>query len=229
MGTSNIWIISGGTDYYLSGTGKDLNAYTGSGTPWTARATTPYSLSINESTPTWTPTAAPSAPVLRGGPPLSGLSGSRLLDRGFDSVQEPVGIQCYGTTHDNAVALVQQLRKILNAVDGQPPILAVQPDSSTNIAYYQIFYADVQETPAFIGEEASNTTKEARCTVTWLRTPFGGLLSAGEASLSSGTMTNTGTGGSANLRALSTGLSGDLINEGQPMNTRVTFAATVVE
>lgn len=208
-----VYLTSGGTNYYLSG--STTTPYTGSGTPWTAENTTPYRLSLNDATPIWVPQPALAQMVYGGGPPFR--SGRKPVYLSYDDVTEQVGIQMYANSADNAAALLQQLRRILNtALFTVRCILAVQ--TGTNTAYYEISSADVVETNSYL-TEGPTTAVLIRATITWTRTPFGGRLSTGETLLSSASFTNTGTGTPDNVEAYSTG-AGDLINQGQPLNVK---------
>lgn len=195
---SNIFLISSGANYYLSGLGTP---YTGTGAPWTAQATSPYQIAMNDVGGRWTPQAAP----VRNG----------------DDVAESLTIQAYATGHDRRVFLKQQLSKILNTAQFSGPcILAVQPDGSTNIAYAEIYSADCQEDERFINDEVGSNL--IRIKVTWRRSAFFGTLATGESVFSSRTFTNTGTGSNNNTQAFPAAPSGDLIYDGQPMNLFIT-------
>lgn len=213
---SNIWLISGGTSYYLSGPGG--KSYSGSGTPWTSQANTPYRIAMNDVTgPRWTPQASVRIEVYGGGVPFR--NGQPLVYDGYGNVIEQIPIQMRGSTDDNAIALLRQLRQILNtALAGQPCVLAVQPDTHSNAVYFEIYGADVQENPLFINDEAGHYV--IRAIITMRRSPHGGLLSTGETVINGVSVGNTGTGSPDNVEAYTTG-SGDLINEGQPLNVKV--------
>lgn len=217
---SNIWLIAAdgvNTVYFLSGlTGK----YTGSGTPWTTQANSPFVLANNDATGNvWTAQAAQTQAIYGGGPPYR--IGASLIAKGWGNVTETVGLQIRATTHDNAVFLLRRLRQVLNtALFTLPCRLAVQPDGATNVAYYEIYHADVQELPNYIWEKANNLFT-LRVAVTWTRSAFGGLLTTAETAISAQTFANTGTGTPDNVVGYNT-MSGDLIHEGQPLN--VVFA-----
>lgn len=220
------YLISDGVTYYLSG----LNAppYNGSGTPWTAQSTSPYELAMNDKGGRYTPQIAQAIAQYGGGPPFR--MGQSLAYKGYANVIEPVGIQMRGTNSDNCIALKQQLARILNTSQvSLPCILAIKPDGSSNVAYYEIYHADVQESTDFLNDEAGNGL--LRATATWNRSPFAGQLSAGETALASAAINNTGTGSPDNVEALTTNLSGDLVNEGQPLNVifTPTTASRVVQ
>lgn len=210
---NTVYLISGGVNYYLSGSTK--TAYTGSGSPWTAENTTPYALSLNDGSPIWVPQAAAGQMVFGGGPPLR--NGRSLITRSYDNVTESVGLQIYANSANNAAAMLRQLRRILNtALYTVPCILAVQ--TGTNTAYYEIYGADVQESTSYL-TLGNTTVNQLRVTITWIRSFAGGRLSTGETLLNGLTFTNTGTGANNNTQAYSTG-GGDLINEGSPLNIK---------
>jgi hypothetical protein len=217
-------LISGGVNYYIEGGGK----YTGSGTPWTVVGTSPYAIAMNDTAGTsYTPMAATRQEVYGGGPPFR--NGQTLIYDSYGNVTETVTIQCRANSHDNAVTLLQQLRRILNtALFSTPCQLAYQPNGATNAAYFEIYGADVQEDQRFVNSEAvagASGNALVRAVVTWRRSPFSALISTGETVLSALTFTNTGTGANNNTQAFSTA-SGDLIYEGQPMN--ISFKPTTV-
>lgn len=212
-----VYLISGGVNYYLSGSTK--NAYTGSGTPWTAENTTPYRLSLNDGTSIWVPAPAPAVPIFGGGPPFQ--NGQSLIYRSFANVTEQVGMQMYANSADNAAALLRQLRLILNTtLFSAPCILAIQ--TGTNTAYYEIYSADVQETSSYL-VEGPTTNCAIRATITWTRSFAGGRLSTGETLINAQTYTVADSTVTlpTNLTAFSTG-AGDFIYEGGPLNIRVT-------
>lgn len=211
-------LISGGTNYYLEGGGE----YTGSGTPWTAVGTSPYEIAMNDvAGSTYTPLAAVRQEVYGGGPPFR--NGQTLIYDSYGNVTETVTIQCRANSHDNAVTLLQQLRKILNtALFSTPCILAIQPNGASNPVYFEIYGADVQEDARFINEEAGAAAAGhalLRAVVTWRRSSHGGLLSAGETLINAVTFNNTGTGSPDNIDAFTTG-AGELIYEGGPLNIK---------
>lgn len=211
-------LISGGTTYYLEGGGK----HTGSGTPWTVVTTSPYAFAMNDTAGTsYTPMAAQRQEVYGGGPPFR--NGQTLIYDSYGNVAETLTIQCRANSHDNAVALLQQLRKILNtALFSTPCVLAFQPNGATNAVYFDIYGADVQEDARFVNQEADAAQAGSaliRAVVSWRRSPHGGLLSAGETLINAVSIRNTGTGSPDNVEAYSTG-AGDMVNEGSPLNIK---------
>jgi hypothetical protein len=202
----DVRIISQGTTYYLVNSSGVPTA----GGAATGVSTTPYSLNVRE----WTLTAAPGSPIVSGGPPFR--IGSELIMRGYDTVTETITVNIAASSNDNAVALLQQLRRILNpAVVGVPALLFWQPNTGTNPVYFEILAADVQE----LGRQQNIALgyTNVQCQVTWLRSPFGGRITTPE-TLASGVVFNNG-GASGNVITLSAG-AGELANEGQPLNMR---------
>lgn len=215
-----VYLISGGTNYYLSG--STVNSYTGSGTPWTAENTSPYRLSLNDGSPIWVPTQAPAVPVFGGGPPFR--NGQTLLYRSVANHTESVGVQMYASSADNAAALLRQLRLILNtALYSVPCILAIQ--TGTNTAYYEIYTADVVETASYVSEGPASLCI-IRASITWVRSFAGGRLSTGETLINAVSYGNTGTGSPDNIAAYSTG-AGDFIYDGSPLNITMSKSGTV--
>jgi hypothetical protein len=174
----------------------------------------------------WAPAAATRQEVYGGGPPFR--IGQSLLYNSYGNAIETVPLQLRATSHDNAVFLLQQLREILNtALYTTPCILAVQPDGASNVIYFEIYSADVQESPRFINEEAGMVASGKallRAIVSWRRSPHGSLITTGETVLNALTFTNTGTGANNDTQAMSAA-SGDLIYEGQPLNITITPAS----
>lgn len=218
MTKNTVWLISGGVNYYLSGGASTQTVYAGSGTPWTAESTTPYELALNDLTgPSYTPQAAPGAMLFTGGIPFSAMSAPVL--RSYDRVTETLGVQMVATTKDNAIALLKQLGQILNtALYSVPCVLAVT--GGTNTTYFEIYGADIQETPSYIYENPSGRVV-FRAAITWIRSALGAKLSSGETLINAQTFGNTGTGSPSNVVAYSAA-TGDLINEGSPLNVSIT-------
>ncbi len=212
MATKNtVWLLADSTNYYLSGGAATQTIYAGSGTPWTAESTSPYEIAQNEVLGSWTPTVAEARTLSSGGVPFSNI-GAVPIYQSYDNVVETLGIQMRATTHNNAVALLRQLRQLLNRPPAfVPAVLAVTSGSNTD--YSEILRATVQETTSYQTEAGFLI----RAQVPWTRRAFFGLLSAGESLASSVAWTNAGTGATDNVIALSTG-SGDLIYEGSPLN-----------
>jgi hypothetical protein len=211
-------LISGGVNYYIEGGGE----YTGSGSPWTSVATSPYEIGMNSTAGVpYTPLAPLRQEVYGGGAPIS--DGANALYTTYGNQTETITIQCRATTYDNAIFLLIQLRQILNtALFTTPCILAEQPNGASNAVYFEILGADVQEDYRFLNDEAGLTTAGhavIRAVVTWRKKPFGGRLSSGETLINAVTMTN-GT-----IRAYTTG-GGDMINEGSPLNIKWNGGAT---
>jgi hypothetical protein len=198
-----------GTSYYLSGGASSL--YSGSGTPWTAESTSPYQLSLTDTTgASWTPSTSPGQMQFIGGPPFQ--TGSRPLYTGYGNVVETFGVAIAADSKDNAQTLVRQLHQVLNtALYTLPPLLAVQGGTNTN--YFEIYQADITVAPTYIYEPEGRW----RCTVTWTRSATSGRQTTAQTVVSAITMNNRGTTAPTNSTSFSTG-SGDLINQGSPLN-----------
>lgn len=216
MGTKNtvalISTINGTTTtYYLSGGGASQTSYSGSGTPWTAESTTPYELSNNDVTgDRWVPTPAEPQMIYTGSPPWR--YGRTPIYQGYGLVTESVGVQLRASSKDNAIALLRQLRRILNtSLYAVPCVLMVT--GGTNAGYTEIYRAHVPEHFEYINEPNGFF----RVTVTWDRAPFFGRIDAGEVLINGATFENRGTSSPDNDVAYSAG-AGDLIYEGQPLN-----------
>lgn len=224
---NTVAIISGGTTYNFWNASGTRTPYAGSGTPWTSAATSPYTLSNNDATPDWVPGPAQASIIATGGPPFS--LGSRPLYVGYDTIQESVGVQLYATTKDNAIALLNQLRQILNTtLFSTPALLSVK--GGTNTGYAEIFWADVSELSTYIEEVDGRVF---RATITWRRAPF--FSPASLTTLINGaTFKTVGTGSNNNTQSLGS-ITGDLLYEGSPLNIliapssgiRYLYAATV--
>ncbi len=217
---NNYYLVFAGTNYYLSGGGALQTEYAGSSTPWTAQTTTPYEVAMNDTTgERWTPLSPEPKVVWGGGSP------ALPLYTDYDNVTETIPIQLRATTFDNAVTLLQQLRKILSAASVLTPItFAVQPNGSTNTGYYEVYSARIQENARFLNDEAGLSSAHAviRAAITWVRSPFAAGLSTGESVLSSASFTARGTSSPDDVEAFAASPSGDLIYVGQPMNITVT-------
>ena len=205
-----------GSDLFLSGSGTTQTPYSGSGTPWSTESTSPYELSLNDTTGNvWVPLAPEPVPYLAGGLPY-GLYTVPLFS-GYAPVTETIGVQMRGTTKDNAIFLLRQLRNVVNAaasyIGGGRPILTIK--GGTSNAYYLILGGSVQETPKYIEESTSDSAATTiRATLTWTRVPFGGRLTTPETLVNAAALTNAG---GSNTTIPSQG-AGDMIQEGSPLN-----------
>lgn len=209
-----------GTDIYLSGGAATQTVYSGSGTPWATESTSPYELGYNVGGgDSYHPKPPEPIPYYVGGPPFALATIPRWM--GYGAVTESFGIQMRGTTKDNAIFLLRQLRNALNAgitfIGGSPPLLSIK--GGTNTAYHRILSATVVETNSHIPENTSDSSNPylIRAVVTWTRTAFGGLLSTPVTIFNSTSWANAGTGTPDNLEAFSGG-TGDMLDEGGPMN-----------
>lgn len=208
-----------GTDLYLSGNGT---TYTGSGTPWSVESTSPYELANNPTTGEPYAIKPPEPiPYTVGGPPFGLATIPRWV--GYAPVTETFTVQMKGSTKDNAIFLLRQLRNALNAavsyIGGAPPLLSLK--GGTNTAYGRLISATVVEDPRYQYEDTSAITI-IRAVVTWTRTAFGGLLSTPTTLINGTSWANAGTGSPDNLEGfgVTTGTAGvgDMAEEGSPMN-----------
>lgn len=226
---SSIFLASahaGASDlYYLSGSAGQV--YTGSGTPWTAQATSPYRLAMNDVTgPPWTPTAADAGVVFGGGAPFL-FGGAAPLYTANGDVVETIPVQAYANSVDRAMFLIRQLQYILSGPGNTTYslLLGVLPNGSTNTAYFEVKGGTVQENPRFINQEAGRFV--ARATITLTRAPYA-MPNSLATLINAATFTNVGTGANNNTQSLgittSFGASttdGDRTLAGQPMNLKL--------
>ena len=226
---STISIISDGTTYHLTTGGGARQFYAGTGTPWTSASTTPYEIQMSEMGK-WTPQAAKRIDYWSGGPPFR--NGRMLVGGAYDTVEETIPIAMAATSYNFAVKLLRQLRQILNTARHTiPAVLAVKPNGATVTSYFEILSADVQETPAFINDNARGfqspqSKGELFATITLRRTPMAGQLGTSITQvLAAQTFTNQGTGANPNISALAS-TTDDLPHDGVPMNIRFKASAT---
>lgn len=193
--------------------------FDGTGTPWTAADTTPFSLANNDVTgEKWTPALAPTAAVYGGGPPFR--SGRNLVYRSYDNANEPIPIQIYATNEDNAFNALQVLRhEFKRALFDRTPVLEFRLDGATNAVYYEVHDGDIVENPLFVNDEHGRGL--LRVVFQLVRSPFGGKTTLDTLLNNITVVNNTSSGTNQNIRSLGT-LDGDLIYEGQPLNIRVT-------
>jgi hypothetical protein len=211
----NITITSDGVTIYLSGAGEQ---YSGSGTPWTAQATSPIEIAMNDlSGSRWTPQAPEIEAIYGGGPPFRYGQAPRYF--GIGNVTETIPVQLRATSYDNACALLELLRRHLNtALYSAPCVLAIDPENATNPLYTEISFAKVQEDPRFLNEEKG--LHVIRALITWTRRGF--FTPASKTSIfSATTFTNTGTGANNNTQSMGT-IVGDYRYLGQPMRLYLT-------
>lgn len=178
----------------------------------TAAATTPFSIRHG-----YTIGSAEPQPLWSGGPPFR--HGNSLIGQSYANIEERIPIAVLGSTHENAVARLQELKRALaTTLYSTPPILVVQPTASSTAMYSEVCSARVQETTQE-EFEAWEGSADLEAEIVWTRAPFFGLLGAGETLLSATTFNNTGTGGTDNIAPLTTG-AGDMIYEGGPLNIK---------
>ena len=180
----------------------------------TAASTTPFSIRNR-----WPLGVADPMPIMSGGPPFT--LGSRPLMLGYDNVTETIPINVQGSSHENAVARLQELKRALNtALFSTPALLSVLPTASSTIMYAEIYYAVVRELTDDSGNfDAWEGTTEIDAEITWVRALF--FNPAGLTTLQNGlTFTNSGTGANNNTQSLGSP-AGDLIYEGSPLNIKI--------
>lgn len=206
------------TSYYLSGSTR--TSYTGSGSPWTAQATTPIRIGNNETTGTpWTPKVGEQVGVYTGG---------RIVGVENGVVTEQIPIQIYASTLDNAIAVKIRLERALNrAVSYRPSRLQVQVDTQTNVGYADVYRGTIQEHPYFINDEAGRGVLRAMMTLErsfW----FGTQGSFTTATMSGTTWGNAGGATTANREFPATFL-GEGEEGGVPLNIALSsFSATTM-
>lgn len=197
-----------------------------SGTPTaggaaTAAATTPFAIRRN-----WRP--MPTEPIV--------IPGAQTMypDIHYEPVADPpIPISVIGSSHENAVARLQELQRVLARANSSVTLLEIQPTSSSTSMYAEIssgFVRLIQEEES--GFEGWEGFIELHAEIVYLRSAFFARIgSSGIALVGIGTVTNTGTGANANVRAFGASLDGDLANEGQPTLTRFqptnTISATI--
>lgn len=200
---------------HLAATTPTRDHYSGSGTPWTTAADTPFRLAMNDQQGRYQPLVATQQAIYGGGPPFR--FGQLLMYTAEGNVVEQVAMNLYATNHNNNTTLVRLLREALNTtLQAVPCTLVYQPDGASNAVYFAIFHADVQEDPRFTNDE--NGQKILRVNVTWTRAPHGYAGSGVNTLVNNQTIENDGTGTPDNKIALSTP-TGDLLwSEGAPLN-----------
>lgn len=208
----DVRILSGGSTFYLvnsSGTPTAGGAATGAGT-------TPYSVNAAE----WTLSASPRQVIYSGGMPFR--VGATPLYVGYENVVETINIGLRGSSADNTISLIRQLRQILNtALFSTPAVLYWQPHGASQPTHFEIYSADVQETGEWNNPAAGFV--DVLCRVTWTRS-LGGRLSSGETLLNAVSFANTGAG--ANIQSLGSSGSGELAYDGQPLNITIAPVST---
>ncbi len=207
---TNIWFAAGGASPAVKWNGSSP------ATPWTSQSTTPFEISLNDTTGgKWTPQEAVPIDVYAGDTPLPRTPAS------YPRVTETIPIQILGTTHDAIVAALRLLKHELRAISmGAPALLVFDPDGATNAGYTEIYSASAQPNALFINDE--NGQGMMRVALTIERAPFFTNLASGISALSSGNHTNQA---GSNTRNLPSTLNGDLSNEGLPLNIRLTGTA----
>lgn len=210
MALTDIRIISGGvTNYLINSSGSPTI-----GGAATAAATTPFALLRED----WVMMPAEPIPAMQGGPPFR--NGSDLAYQAYGNTTQMIGFSVQGSSHDNTVALLRSLRNLLNqTLMATPAALYYQPSTATNAMYFEIVNGGIHERPGPFNPAMGIAYLEFDLVL--ILKPFGGRVSTGEALATAAGFLNTGSGGTNDVISLSTG-SGDMVNEGQPMNIRLT-------
>lgn len=183
----------------------------------TAASTTPFSLRTG-----WNPTAPENKTIYSGGAPFS--LGARPIYIGYNNVVERIPLHVTGSTHENAVARLQELKiAAQTALFSMPALLSYQPTASSSAVYAEIYDAHVQE----LEDEGLDPIEGGVDFDFDLILTRAALVSAGSlTTLQSGiTVTNAGTGANNNTRTLGT-VTGDLLYEGSPLNVKIVPAAS---
>lgn len=143
-------------------------------------------------------------------------SGNLPVAQSYDNVEEPFEIFVKGATADACVANKRALDLALRTARYTAPcVISLKAKGQTNTGYAEIYSANTQEGPEFIGKEAGAFMM--RVSGTWVRSAFWGASALDATGVATTTFTNNGSG---NLTALGA-LSGDLIYEGSPLNLKV--------
>jgi len=204
---SDYRIISGGTTIYLN----NSNGVPTSGGAATAVGTTPWMLR----SPEWTLHASVPETLFTGGPPFR--NGSSPVSAASPVVTETIPLILNGGNHDTLVARLQQLRQLANtALTFAPAVLYAQPSGATSPVYFEILAASAQERAADSGESPGEGATLIHVDLTITRSVHGGAASLANLFTNS-TFTNNGSGNLTSLGALT----GDLVNEGQPLNLKI--------
>lgn len=192
--------------------------YSGTGTPWTTQGNSPFQIAMNQVTgPIWTPQAPTPNTVFGGGGPFR--HGSSPVYNSYGNVEEDIPIQIRATSHNNAVAALRLLRiELQQALYLGPLIFVFQPDGATNAVMYEISSASIQENAISLNQEAKTNT--FRAVIHIVRQPLGGGTAL-TTPINNVTVVNNSTSGSnVNLVSLNT-LTGDMVNEGTPLNVKL--------
>lgn len=208
-------IVTIGTIHLVNSTGAPV-----AGGAATAAATTPFFIRRG-----WSLAAPKPLPIYGGGPPFR--PGKARVYQSYDNVQETIPIGVLGSSHEGAVAALQLLKLALSSISATiPAAFGIQPTGSSTIAYAEISSAFVREVTEDGSEfEAWEGIVEVYAEIALIRTPFFGRLSTGETLINAQSISSTNfTGGTDNVVPYSAG-SGDVANEGQPLNVTLTNAS----
>ena len=195
-------LVSIGGIYLTNSTGAPVE-----GGVATAAATTPFAIKQG-----WRPTPAEPIVISGGQTDYPDISYGPVAD-------PPMRISVSGSTHENAVALLQQLQRAINRANNYVPTLDIQPTASSTLMQAEIITGIVRPVTEDGSEfEGWEGFKELHAEIIYTRSAFFGRPVVQDASIIIGgnTFTNTGTGANPNIGAYPAGLDGDLANEGQP-------------
>lgn len=184
----------------------------------TAANTTPFAIRQGWSLQPPTP-----LPIWGGGPPF--IAGRRLAYSSYDNVTERIPIAVLGSSHENAVTRLQELKQALATVSATTPaVFSVQPTGSSTAMTTDVYSAFVREqVEEESGFEAWEGKEELYAEILLTHAPFWANLSSGETVINAVSINNAFSGSPDNIIAYSAG-SGDLIYEGQPLNMTLTNA-----
>lgn len=222
------------TNWFLRGTA--VVTYTGSGTPWNTRSTTPCEIANNDVTgERFVLAADPGVPFLDGGPPFNDWPGAAGFARGNRTIAIP--LQLRSSSESNTAYLLSEFRNFLNRMiaNGTSYLVVQYPnaagtDLGTRAAYLGVVHAAFQEGAQFWGDEQSSGVLRGVLT---LACTVG--LGDNDAEGNSGTLTNA----TATSAVLSSTRTGDRRGTGQPLavllttggiataGTKIIYAASV--
>jgi hypothetical protein len=211
-------------DFHLAG--NSGQAWNGSGQPWTLQATTPVRIAIESDVTLWTPQAAAEQILYAGGAPFA--LEPIPLGRSVGVVTETIPIKLFGTTPDNAIALLRELRRRCIPPQGLLSFeLRVQPIGTTNPAIFRVYRATVQEDPRFaMGIEGSGSVYVIRANLTIERSAYARSTGTPAALLTNQTYTNNGSAAGNYIAIGNSVTTGDLLFDGQPMRVSITTTAS---
>jgi hypothetical protein len=164
-------------------------------------------------------------PIFGGGPPFR--PGSNLAYTGYDNVSQRIPIHVSATTHEIAVARINQLkRELMTGSQSLPALFGIQPTSSSTIMYTEILTGFVRElTEEGTPFEAWEARTEIDADLFFTHKPFFSNLATGETVISVQTIISGAFTGSPDNIVPFTAGAGDLLYEGQPLNLSLTLSS----